>query len=97
MQGLWGRAQGLGMDLGLKAFTLRMSLLVLIIIPIQGRRFINQGPGLGCRVQSLGLAHDNLIAWDRPPTHNDCGLGWVLPPLTNSWIITIIRIYIYSP
>ena len=59
MQGLWGRAQGLGMDLGLKAFTLRMSILVMIIIPIQGRRFINQGPGLGCRVQSLGPAHDN--------------------------------------
>ena len=32
-----------------------LNIRIPIITPVNGRRFINQGSGLGCKVEGLGL------------------------------------------
>ena len=43
--------------------------------------------------EAFGVRHPGV---DGCRVSRVCGLGWVLPPLSNSWIISIIMV-IYSP
>ena len=40
-----------------------LNIRIPIITPVNGRRFINQGSGLGCKVEGLGLRDLGFRVW----------------------------------
>ena len=52
-----------------------------------GRRIPQPPEAFGVRPEAFGVRHPSV---DGCRVSRVCGLGWVRPPLSNSWIIIII-------
>ena len=51
--------------------------------------YVNLGQGMNCRPRAASLTPTAY-----PFIPHKKGLGWVLPPLSNSWMIFIVWLYI---